>query len=125
MDNTPRNDCAIWKRLYVLDITPRRRNRRKNATLRPGKDPCRSSVLLGNGPRTRIISAFKSTSNFIIALAREFFKLFQTTPNMSNSLQEPWKLSESERIINNWLRSCETDPSTTNLFEVSSAFLRP
>ncbi|OCK91212.1 uncharacterized protein K441DRAFT_664838 [Cenococcum geophilum 1.58] len=36
---------------------------------------------------------------------------------MSNSLQEPWKLSESERIINNWLRSCETDPSTTNLFE--------
>jgi len=44
---------------------------------------------------------------------------------MSNSIQEPWKLSESERIINNWLRSCETDPSTTNLFEVPSPFLRP
>ena len=52
--------------------------------------------------------------NFIITLAREFFKLFQTTPNMSNSIQEAWKL-----------QSCETDPSTTNLFEVSSPFLRP
>ncbi|XTI87442.1 hypothetical protein V2W45_1330114 [Cenococcum geophilum] len=44
---------------------------------------------------------------------------------MSNSIQEPWKLSESECIIDDWLQLCETDPLTTNLFEVSSPFPRP
>ena len=103
MDNTSRNDLCHMEEAVRMRHYARRHNHRRNAT--PADRQCCWATV----HEQRITSAFESTSNFIIALARELLKLFQTTPNMSNSIQEPWKLSESECIIDDWLQSCETD----------------